>query len=269
MDPKIIDEKFEEIWKDLLLESDLITPQERPAGYVLGGQPGAGKSYFTKTLLDELWGNAVVINADNYRKYHPDYIELQKDGHEVSVDATAAFAGNMAEKLLGRALDGKYNVIIEGTFRTSETPCKTLRKMKDSGYRTHIRVQTCPAELSWESCQERYRAMLALNPDEARVTKRESHDTVVKNLPENIGKVIESGLADDTVVATRNKAGERQVMFDSRTGMAFSEKALRSVLDGPGSGIEMKVKKDGKTIILSLPQKTRRSRREESCSYGR
>ena len=32
MDPKIIDEKFEEIWKDLLLESDLITPQERPAG---------------------------------------------------------------------------------------------------------------------------------------------------------------------------------------------------------------------------------------------
>ena len=74
----------------------------------------------------------------------------------------------MTEVLIDKAVSEKYNIFVEGTFRTSATPVSTLKKMKQAGYRTGIAIQICDRETSWKSCQERYEKMRETNPLLAR-----------------------------------------------------------------------------------------------------
>lgn len=109
----------------------------------------------------------------------------------------------MTNAVLNKAISEKYNIAIEGTFRTSETPIKTLKQFKDNGYETNVLVQTCKQDISWASCIERYEKALIETPNEARFTPKEHHDLVVKNLAKNVKEVAKSGLVDNMQVFAR------------------------------------------------------------------
>ncbi len=166
----------------------------------MGGQPGAGKSYLIEMANEKCYKNIVIINGDDFRKYHPNYDEFQRLYGKDSPKYTAECSGKMTEAVLNKAIEKHYNIVIEGTFRTSETPIKTLSKMKENGYKTEVMIQTCSKELSWKSCQERYSAMVRVDEingtNEARWTDKAHHDLVCKNLAKNIKTVCESGKAD-------------------------------------------------------------------------
>ena len=49
-----------------------------------------------------------------------------------------------------------YNLIIEGTLRTSEVPLKTARLLRDRGYDVSLALMAVKPELSLVSCQLRY-----------------------------------------------------------------------------------------------------------------
>lgn len=233
MEQKDFDARFDLIWNRLTNESENLTSQEQPIGYVLGGQPGAGKSNLIKNIIEQCNNNIIVISAVNFRKYHPDYEKLQKLNTILSVKTTARFAGCMAEKILLTALQNHYNIVIEGTFRTSETPIKTLQLMKDYGYKTSVQIQTCNKKLSWESCIERYTKMKLLYSPEARITKKESHDVVVKNLSENISKVLKTNLVDILEIYCRSLKNEKTIqskIFDSTKGI-FKKEIVEKVLN--------------------------------------
>ncbi len=135
-------ELFSEVWERT--KKKHITSQEQPKAYVLGGQSGSGKSYLIKKVLDELDSNAIVINGDDFRRFHPDYEKLQKEQGKDSPKFTAKFAGEMTEAILKKAIYEKYNIVIEGTFRTSETPLKTLKQLKDNNYKTNVYIKATP-----------------------------------------------------------------------------------------------------------------------------
>ncbi len=116
-----IDSKiFNEVWNKTLVS--YCKPVINPKGYVLGGQSGAGKFYLIEQVQKELNNNVLVINGDDFRKYHPNYRELQRERGKDSPKFTAAFAGEMTEAIFKKAVENKYNIVIEGTFRTSQTP---------------------------------------------------------------------------------------------------------------------------------------------------
>lgn len=85
---------------------------------------------------------------------------------------------------------------IEGTFRTAETPLKTLKELKDNGYTTYVCIKTCPAEVSWNRCLSRYEEGLNDKSGKERFTAKSHHDLVIKNLAKNADIVYKSGLAD-------------------------------------------------------------------------
>ncbi|RAX56975.1 hypothetical protein CCZ01_07940 [Helicobacter monodelphidis] len=62
--------EFERIWEQEIGSANpLVTPhQQNPKGFVLGGQPGAGKSALIQKVKEQLQGNVVVINADDLLK---------------------------------------------------------------------------------------------------------------------------------------------------------------------------------------------------------
>lgn len=200
---------FEMIWDDLISESQ-VRPSSLPKGFVLGGQPGAGKSNLVRKINAELGGNLLVVNGDEFRRYHPDFEEIQaKYGKDVPKH-TAVFSGAMTEKVITKALSEGYNISVEGTFRTAEVPMGTLDQMRTYGYETAVYIQTTPAEVSWQSTIERYRQMEALG-EMPRYTDKAHHDLVVQLLPSNADAVFVSGKADHFRVYNRDG-----LVFDDR-----------------------------------------------------
>lgn len=203
------------------------SPCKTPFGAVLGGQPGAAKSVLSKVILEEN-PNIIVINGDEFRPWFPNYETVQKELGKDSVKATAQFAGKVTEAIIRRALNEHYNVVIEGTFRTSETPLKTLSLLKDNGYKTAVYIKTCDAEISWSRCNERYETGLKNGEGKERYTPKEHHDLVASILPDNSDIVYKSGLADRFVVIGENKS----VFYDSdKTPDEMPSKTIKNVLN--------------------------------------
>ena len=176
----------------------------------MGGQPGAGKSNLVGIIRQELNRNVPIINGDEFRRYHPNFDGIQEQYGIDSPKHTAAFSGHMTERVIEKALREGYNISVEGTFRTTETPMRTLEKMREHGYETAVYIQTAPSEVSWQSTLERYQVMELLG-ETPRATPKEHHDLVVKLLPQNADSVFLSGKADVFKVYSREG-----LIFDSR-----------------------------------------------------
>lgn len=181
-----------------------------PKGFVLGGQPGVGKSNLVRKINEELGGNLLVVNDDEFRRYHPDFDEIQAKYGKDAPKHTAAFSAAITEKVIAKALSEGYNISVEGTFRTAEVPMKTLDQMRAHGYETAVYIQTAPVEASWQSTIERYEHMENLG-EKPRATPKEHHDLVVELLPKNADTVFASGKAEHFRVYSRNG-----LIFDNR-----------------------------------------------------
>lgn len=209
MADKTEQEAFKRIWSELTAEK-LLHPSSSPQGFVLGGQPGAGKSRLVVRLRNEMGKNLLVINGDEFRRYHPKFDEIQERYGKHAPKHTAEFSAKMTGMVIEKALAEGYNISVEGTFRTAETPLKTLDDMRRHGYGTTVCIQTAPAEVSWQSTLERYDAMLSVN-EAPRYTDKAHHDLVTDILPENADRVYQSGKADRFLVYSREN-----LLFDSR-----------------------------------------------------
>lgn len=202
------DRIFDEIIYSKLTED--LTPSQKPFGYVLGGQPGAGKSRLTQILRQRFDNNMLVINGDDFRRFHPDFVSLYEQHGADASRYTGEFAGYITEKAIQRASGEQYHLIIEGTFRTSHAPLNTLLGLQEKGYQTGVAIITTPAETSWASVNERYEKQLAVG-EAARMTPRSHHDLVIDNLAANADAVYREGGVTEFLVYTR----ERQI-FSSR-----------------------------------------------------
>lgn len=202
-------EAFEKIWDDLMDEHQ-IKPEAFPKGFVLGGQPGAGKSNLIKKINAEMNGNLLIVNGDEFRRYHPEFDRIQAQYGKDSAKYTAEFSGKMTGWVIEKALTEGYNLVVEGTFRTPDIPIKTLDDMRQHGYQTAVYIQTAPSEVSWQGTLERYNEMVEAG-ETPRATPKEHHDLVVEKLPENADKVFLSGKAGYFAVYSRDG-----LIFDSR-----------------------------------------------------
>lgn len=189
------EKRLQRIWNNSIKNGEITPATGKAIGIVLGGQPGSGKSVLTDNIKNQT-PNVVCINGDEYRSWHPKFSQIQEKYGKDSSKITAKFAGKVTEYLINRAIKEKYNVVIEGTFRTAETPLKTLKELKDNGYKTFACIKTCPAEISWSRCLARYEIGLKNKTGKERFTDRSHHDLVVKNLAKNADIVFKSGLAD-------------------------------------------------------------------------
>ena len=100
-DGEFTQESFDKIFKNVY--EDFITkakPTDNPQAFILGGQPGAGKTGLQEIMSAKVNGNLIVINGDEFRSLHPDFEYLQTKYGKDSVDYTGAFSGKITENLI-------------------------------------------------------------------------------------------------------------------------------------------------------------------------
>lgn len=132
-------ESFTEKQFDYLLKKNIErltknkTISANPKAYLLGGQPGSGKTTLHAVISDIENDNVITIDNDTFKQQHPNYEELaDKYGKEVS-EHTKDFSNKMTENIIDVLSDKKYNLTIEGTLRTTDVPIKTAFKLSNKG----------------------------------------------------------------------------------------------------------------------------------------
>lgn len=198
------------IWEDIQREYKSLSSVSKPEGIITGGTPGAGKSVFVKLAKNRLNDNLLVIDGDQYRKFHPNFAKLQKlVGSDIAF-VTGPFYGKMVRNILTKAMEHKYNVIIESTFKSVDSPLDYLKTLKANGYTTTVNIIAVDKEVAWQSTIERKEAMIAAG-EPSRSVDRTYFDQTAANLAGNAEKVYKTGLVDKLEVRNRTNR-----LFDSR-----------------------------------------------------
>lgn len=222
-------EKYDKIKR---IETALLSPVSSPIAYILGGQPGAGKTVIQNSLLSNN-SNIFLINADSYRQHHPNFIEIQKEYGDDSPKYTQPFINAVTEKLIDDLSNEKYNLIVEGTLRTAKVPMSTAKMLKEKGYRVELCVMAVKPEISYESTILRYENAISFG-EIPRATSKEHHDLVVGKIAENLDTIYDSEIFDCIKIYTRDKG----CIYSSDTSSQKPSDVEQGILLGEWSDYE-------------------------------
>ena len=192
-----LEEKFEQISNYYKSKYE---KQNSPQVYFLGGQPGAGKSGLERMI--NIKENYIPISGDDYRKDHPKFKQFNKIyGREASV-YTQQWAGEMVKKLVKELKGEKYNIILEGTLRTSEIPIREARGFKEAGYYAELNIVAVKPEKSYLGTLQRYEKMIK-DGFTSRMTPKGHHDLVAENIPSNLSEIYNAKVFDEIKIYDR------------------------------------------------------------------
>ncbi|KLO69569.1 zeta-toxin [Enterococcus cecorum] len=142
----------------------------------------------------------------------------------------------MTEALISRLSDQGYNLVIEGTGRTTDVPIQTATMLQSKSYETKMYVMAVPKIESYLGTIERYETMFSDEPLTARATPKQAHDIVVKNLPINLDKLHKTGLFSD--IRLYNRSGVK-LYSSSETPSISPKETLERELNRKLSGKEI------------------------------
>ncbi len=215
---------------------DYITRNCFPSGekkiIYVGGQPGSGKTVMSMKLKDKI-KNIVEIGIDNYRMYHPRYLEIEKcirkhwDGREENLndtpgndiaDFTHVFAGAITDRLIDKCSDLGFDIIIEWGMREPDGPLKTMKDMKNKGYNNFVTFVCVDKETSFDACCLRADVM----KDGLRIIRKVSndfHSCCIDTLPYSVSKIYNVGYNEGFIdyMCLINRDGE--ILWDDKFGV--------------------------------------------------
>ena len=114
-------------------------PAKNPVAIMVGGQPGAGKSGLIDKTLAEL-PNAVVLDVDDFRYFHPNIKEILKKYPNDLATFTISFVNTVFDNVCAKIEKEKYNIIAQKTLKDDAIIYDTLNHLSDAGYAIVIRV---------------------------------------------------------------------------------------------------------------------------------
>ena len=214
------DEEFQKAFQQILaFYKSRYFRQENPKVFLLGGQPGAGKSGLENMI--NIKDEYVSISGDDYRKFHPLYDQLNKIYGKEASKYTQQWAGEMVEHLVKEAKREKWNIILEGTLRTSELPIKEAKGFKENGYSVELYVVVVKPEKSYLGTLQRYEEMIAKGRV-PRMTPKEHHDLVVSSIGNNLETIYNSKTFDNIKLFDR----ENNLLYNCKESPNISPKNI-------------------------------------------
>lgn len=235
---------IESVLADELADSkERYDPTNRPTAVLLAGQPGAGKTELASAVSGTLDDNAFFINADEYRRRHPNYRTICEQYGADAVQMTSAFSAAVTERLIEVLSNRHFNLIIEGTGRTVAVPKDTAELLASNGYRVELAALAVRPEVSLASTLLRFYRMKESGTI-PRATAVASHDAVIRSLPENLNVLRAVSAISRLTIWNR----ELQRLYDSTFDSIAPSAVLTKLWSSPWSAEELQ--KMGETIHL-------------------
>lgn len=181
-----------------------------PVAYLVGGQPGSGKSRMAATLIENHRHELVHGDTGNLFGFHPHYHELQARYGLYSIYITQHFAEYIAARVFDRAIDERCHILVESNCTDeADFPAKIAR-LKEAGYRVEVHFRATPREESWLALQQLYQQQLIKAPALARIMSPEYHDWACDRFVATALAVRRQELFDRLIVRS-----EKGLLYDS------------------------------------------------------
>ena len=220
MEKNYTNEELELVFQKILkMYMSSYSSSKNPKVFLLGGQPGAGKSGLENML--NLKDEYISISGDDYREYHPRFREINLEYGKEASKYTQQWAGQITEKLIEKLAKAKYNLIIEGTLRTAQLPLKEADRFRKLGYEVELHVLAVKPEKSYLGTLLRYEEMIKWGKI-PRMTPKEHHDLVVKNIGDNLEIIYNSKAFDNIKLFDR----ENNLLYNYKENYDISPKNI-------------------------------------------
>lgn len=178
-------------------------PVVRPLCVILGGQPGAGKSGLLEaSKQDFIDRNVVMINGDELRYYHPNYLNILKTDERQFAELTDPYARPWTKQLFDRTIETRRNVVFEGTMREVGPITDTMRRLQDADYYVVARVIAAHENDSMAGIHRRYEEQKAAKGF-GRWSNIQAHNDAYNGMPATVGYIEQNKLADCVEVYDR------------------------------------------------------------------
>jgi hypothetical protein len=150
---------------------------DRPVVVFVAGQPGAGKTRTTETVVAgfAVRGSAIVVNSDFYKPYHPRYQELLETDDRTAAAYTSLDGRRWMAQAEAYLLRRRVNTVIETTMRDPGDFVEPADLFRGAGYRVEVAILAVPAALSRLGIVARYHQQVQA-AGHGRLTERTNHD---------------------------------------------------------------------------------------------
>lgn len=228
--------------------------QEKPTLLYVTGLPGAGKSTFINAARDKKpeLKNAVHINFDDLRVYHPRYQQHVKND---PVNA-AARIDTAVERMIGFLTDAaaarKVNVLLDDAAMGQDITRMVLAPFKDNGYDINAVVIAVPSIVARQSVHLRFEENYAAAKQGQNVIPRWVNKDEQDHAPAALVETVETLEADK--IARRLVVTDRQnnLLFTGASGTAAE--AVKAEMRRELSGEEKTVYQNKAMMISILMQ---------------
>jgi len=112
-----------------------IDPVDFPVYVFMAGSPGAGKTEFSKRLIEKFGKNVVRVDADDIRDMFPQY----RGGNSYVFQGAVSLG---MEKLYDYALHKKLDVVVDGTLKNYEKAKSNIDRSLKRGRKVEIFIST-------------------------------------------------------------------------------------------------------------------------------
>lgn len=179
--------------------------REIPTIVLVGGQPGAGKSAAATMVRAELvmQGGYIHVDADRMRE------RIRLGGSRPSSEQTQADAGKLAVTLRDQAIQGRRNIVEEGTFRNPDGASLFVQSLHESGYRVELFAVAAAREESLLGIYQRHELQHAAGGANPRFVSEKYHDEALQGFERTLART--AAQCDRVRVADRSGA----VLYDS------------------------------------------------------
>lgn len=213
-----------------LTDPKIYTPEKTPISVFMAGSPGAGKTEFSKNLIDILEKDkerhVVRIDGDDVRSLIPGY----------TGDNSYLFQGAISivvEKMHDLVLHNKQSFVLDGTFSKYEKAVENIERSIKKQRPIFIFYVYQKPEVAWRFTEVRETAEGRHIPKEAFITQfmgaRETIEKVIDTFGENIAvflvtKDFEKNTLENIYIV------DKKSQIDQYIGEAYTEENLKECL---------------------------------------
>ena len=203
---QIPQEQFDKILKQTIRTmtfGKIPETDEKKKMYLIGGQPGAGKTRLIQRIIYEIenqhYGeqiskniefssHSVQVDFDILRATHPYYDEVRENYPEIVHRVLHSYTEELKARIIDYLIENKFNVVYEGVLRTAQGYKDLLSQFKQNGYTVEMDLMAVPYLESLGSTYTRY-VMELQNDRKARWVEKGVHDDAYKGIIENTRKL--------------------------------------------------------------------------------